>query len=156
MTRTVELSCLLAAPADRVWEEVNRPRLLLHVARPMIRFAPIDPPRFPERWADGPHLVSMRLGGVLPLGRQVIEVSRPAPRDGARLLLDRGRSASIRRWDHLIAVAPEGDGTRYTDRVEIDAGPRTPLVAAFARRFYAHRQRRWRRLAASGFDYGAG
>jgi len=38
-----------------------------------------------------------------------------------------------------------------TDRVHIDAGMLTPLVAAFARLFYAHRQKRWRALAKNGF-----
>jgi hypothetical protein len=35
--------------------------------------------------------------------------------------------------------------------VHIDAGMLTPLVAAFARLFYAHRQKRWRALAKNGF-----
>jgi len=31
------------------------------------------------------------------------------------------------------------------------AGMLTPLVAGFARLFYAHRQKRWRALAKNGF-----
>jgi hypothetical protein len=58
-----------------------------------------------------------------------------------------------RRWDHWIAIEPERRGTRYTDTVHIDAGLLTPLIVAFARIFYRHRQRRWRRLAKSGFAY---
>jgi hypothetical protein len=55
--------------------------------------------------------------------------------------------------DHWITIAPgAADGTtHYTDRVEIEAGLLTPLIAGFARVFYAHRQRRWRALAATGF-----
>jgi hypothetical protein len=33
------------------------------------------------------------------------------------------------------------------DRIEIDAGVMTPLVAGFAAIFYRYRQRRWRALA---------
>lgn len=155
MTAVVEIATLLDAPPDRVWAEVQRPALLMFVAAPMVRFRPVDPPTLPEVWADGPHLLAMSLRGVVPLGVQTIDISRPPPEGGVRFLRDDGHSASIRRWDHLITVAPDGDGTRYADRVEIDAGWRTPIVAAFARRFYAHRQARWRALVAAGFDHGA-
>ena len=55
---------------------------------------------------------------------------------------DDGHSAFIERWNHLMSVEPDDGGTRYTDRIEIDAGIATPIIAAFARRFYAHRQKR--------------
>jgi hypothetical protein len=155
VTRIVEISTHLDALPDRVWAEVQRPRLLFFVAAPMVRFRPVDPPDLPDAWHDGPHVLSMTLLGIVPLGRQVIDVSRPPPRGHTRFLRDAGRSASIRRWDHLISVAPDAAGTRYADRVEIDAGRRTPIVAAFAARFYAHRQRRWHALVAADFDYDA-
>ena len=43
--------------------------------------------------------------------------------------------------------------TRYTDVVEVHAGPLTSGRVLFAKAFYAHRQRRLSRLVASGFDY---
>lgn len=66
---------------------------------------------------------------------------------------DNGHGRSIPVCDHMIEVSPHGDGTLYTDRITVEAGVLTLFVAAFANRFYAHRQRRWRRLVASGFDY---
>jgi hypothetical protein len=39
--------------------------------------------------------------------------------------------------------------------VRIEAGWRTPVVGLFARLFFAHRHRRWRRLVRSKFDYGS-
>ena len=147
----VELSTVLDAPPERVWEEVNRPALLRFVAHPFVRFDPLDPPAFPERWEEREYRVRVRQLGVIPLGWQVIRIERPAPVGGTRYLRDNGRGALARRWDHLITVAPAGPGrTRYTDRVEIEAGPLTPFVWAYARAFYAHRQRRWRALVAEG------
>ncbi len=149
---TVELTTLLDAPAERVWAEVNRPALLQHVARPLVAFRPLDPPRFPERWDERPYRVGVRLFGVLPLGWQVVGIRRPPDTGLARHLRDDGHSALVRRWDHLITVEPAGPGrTRYTDRVEVEAGVLTPVVWAFAALFYRHRQRRWRDLAARGF-----
>ena len=95
----------------------------------------------------------MRLFGIVPIGRQIVGIEFPDARDGVKRLRDNGRSAIIRRWDHMIEIAPEQAGTRYVDRLEVDAGGLTAPIAFFARLFYAHRQKRWRRLARNGFDY---
>ena len=145
---------MLDMDADTVWRQVQRPRVLTHVSRPMLLLRPVDPPEWPEAWPDGEHVVSLWLLGFMPLARQVISVSRPPPSGGARHLRDNGRVALARRWDHLVTVEPLGDRTRYIDRVEIEAGWLTPLVAAFAAVFYRHRQRRWRRLARSELRSG--
>ena len=153
----IELSTLLDAPPERVWEEVNRPALLRFVTRPLVTFEPLDPPAFPERWEEREYRVRVRQFGAAPLGWQVVRIERPTPVDGAFYLRDNGRGALARRWDHLITVEPAGPGrTRYTDRVDIEAGLLTPLVWAYAWAFYAHRQRRWRALVARGFRYGEG
>jgi hypothetical protein len=43
--------------------------------------------------------------------------------------------------------------TRYTDDVEINAGPVTVSAWLFAQLFYFHRQRRLNRLVMAGFAY---
>jgi len=43
--------------------------------------------------------------------------------------------------------------TRYTDDVEIHAGPLTVPAWLFAQLFYFHRQRRLNRLVMAGFAY---
>jgi hypothetical protein len=54
----------------------------------------------------------------------------------------------IRAWSHSMKVEPIDDARcRYSDRIELDAGPLTPLVWLFASLFYRYRQSRWRRLA---------
>ena len=53
----------------------------------------------------------------------------------------------MRNWNHLIRIEPEGAGSRYTDEIEIGAGPLTPLISLYAKLFYRYRQRRWRKLA---------
>ncbi|MFQ6548292.1 SRPBCC family protein [Aestuariibius sp. 2305UL40-4] len=151
--KVVEVSTHLAATPDRVWDEVRRPALLLHIAAPLVRFEPVDPPTLPEQYAEGDYRMAMRLYGVVPLGEQVISISYPEPQNGTRFIRDNGYSDTIHRWDHLISIAPEGTGTRYADRIEIDAGWRTPALVAFAHLFYRHRQKRWRQLIARDFAY---
>lgn len=68
-----------------------------------------------------------------------------------RFLRDNGYGPLIQVWDHWIEISPEGDGTRYVDRVTVEAGWLTPLISGFAKLFYSHRQRRWKALAAANF-----
>lgn len=150
MIRTVELTTWLDAPPETVWEHAQTSALLRHVAAPLVRLVPRSG-AFPRRWRPGEHRAWMFLCGFLPLGWQAIGIEYPEAPEDTRVLRDNGHSPLIRRWDHWIEIAPENGGTRYTDRVHIDAGMLTPLVAAFARVFYAHRQKRWRALAQSGF-----
>ena len=90
----------------------------------------------------------MTLFGVVPIGMQTIGIEYPKGDDGY-VLRDNGRGTMISVWDHWIFVEPdEHGGTRYTDRVDVEAGVLTPFVSTFARAFYGHRQRRWQELAA--------
>ena len=146
----VQLETLLDSPASECIAAVMTPALLQHVASPWLSFEPVADSEWPARWVPGPFLVRMKLFRWLPLGVQTVDISVPVVKPGTLRVRDNGHSALIERWDHLISIEAVGSGTRYTDRVDIRAGWRTPFVWLFARGFYAHRQRRWRRLAASG------
>jgi hypothetical protein len=147
----VRLTTDLACTPDAAWDWVQRPRLLRHVAWPLVSFVAVEPAAWPERWAPGDYHVRMRIFGVLPMGAQRIRISHP-PCAPARCLRDDGQGTLARTWDHRITVeaAPDG-GTRYTDEVEVKAGVLTPMVWAFAQLFYRWRQHRWRRLASANF-----
>lgn len=50
----------------------------------------------------------------------------------------------LRTWNHDIVVSSTSEERcMYRDRVEIDAGIFTPIVALYAHWFYLSRQRRW-------------
>ncbi len=118
----------------------------------MIRFLPKGKP-FPDKWVEGEYRVWMLLFGWLPVGWQAIRIEMPQQASGKYVVRDNGYSRLIKRWDQWIEITAEGTGTRYIDRVEIEAGFLTPLIWAFARLFYAYRQRRWQRLVARRFAY---
>jgi hypothetical protein len=150
--RCTELDCL---PADAI-SHVRSPRLLEYVAAPWLRFEPVDPPKLPDEWEPGRYRVRMRLFGAIPLGTQWIGIRAVEQRGNRLLVHDQGSSPRVRVWDHRIEITPSaGGGTRYCDRVRIEAGWRTPFVGLFARLLFAHRHRRWRRLVRSKFDYGS-
>jgi len=150
-----ETSTTLAAPIDAVWEALQRPATLVYVSRGWLSFRPVDPPTLPERWPQdgGDFEVALTAFGILPIGRQVIGMSRSDDPGPARVIRDNGRGTLVRVWDHRITLMPEGsDATRYTDSLRIEAGWLTPLVVIWARGFYAHRQRRWHKLIRRGLD----
>jgi hypothetical protein len=153
-----EITTLLDARPERVWEELQRPELLEYVAAPLVAFDPIEPKPFPERWGEDEYRVAMKLFGVVPLGEQSIRTStvRAEDTDGGRFyqLRDDGTGRLAPRWDHLISVRETPDGkTVYTDEIDLNAGMLTPFVWLFAVVFYWHRQRRWRKLVADDFRY---
>lgn len=153
MARTVELTTKLACSAEEAWEWVRKPVLLEHITHPLMRFE-FDEPVGPfETWPAGEHRAQLFAFGKIPIGWQVIGIEYPETEAGRFLLRDNGYSPMIKRWDHWIIITSglvEGHAT-YTDRVHIEAGPLTMGVAAYAKRFYAHRQKRWRALAKSDF-----
>jgi hypothetical protein len=147
----IALSTRIAAAPDAVWTLVQRPDLLRHIAWPIIRFAPELGNSWPTQFIESePVPARLFLFGVIPLGVQWIVPSlhQPPHGDWPKRLRDNGHSRLIKRWDHWIILEPDGEGgTRYRDKVDVDAGLLTPIVGLFAHLFYRHRQRRWRNLA---------
>jgi hypothetical protein len=155
----VQVSTKLDCASQQVWREVQTSRLLEHISAPLLTFEPLDPPVLPTVWEKRRYVVRMKLFGMLPLGRQAIEISTPLIdyTSGRQMyqIRDNGYGDLIATWDHLISICEAADGrTHYTDRIDIRAGVLTPLIWLFAQVLYRHRQRRWRRLVGTNFAYG--
>lgn len=148
----VSLSTRIAMSPDEVWQKVQTPELLMHIAAPLVRFQLLEPAQASNFSSSDRFLARLTLFGFLPFGTQwivpTVHMDNAAP--WPKQLRDNGHSALITTWDHWITVEPDGDGgTRYRDEVEVKAGLLTPFIWAFAQIFYRHRQRRWRALARS-------
>jgi hypothetical protein len=143
--RTITVNTRLDAPADIVWHAVNTPHAFVHVARGMLRYPAAE--RLDRPWQVGDHVQGWTLlFGVLPFSYHHITVA--SIDDDARVLTSDEHGGVIRTWRHDVTVTPiDETACRYEDRIEIDAGWLTPVVAAYASLFYRHRQRRWRMLA---------
>jgi hypothetical protein len=150
----VDLAIVLPCDLEAAAEQVMSTRLLQYVAHPLVAFSPVAGTAFPDRWTEGTHWVRLKLFGFLPFGRQAIVISRPLLPGGVAIR-DAGHSALIPVWDHVITIQPTEGGVRYRDEVTVSARVLTPLIWLFAQLFYRHRQRRWLRLASTGFDYDA-
>lgn len=147
----VDLATILPCRMEDAVAHVMTMRLLQYVAPPLISFSADTGRPLPETWTEGTHGVRLKLFGVIPIGRPAIEISRPAFPDGFSIR-DAGHSALIPVGDHVITIEPHPEGVRSCDRVDVSARLLTPVIWLFARIFYGHRPRRWRRLVARGFD----
>lgn len=150
----VDVSTFLPVEPAEVESHLRTSRLLIYVASPLVKFIPCGAKQLPERWEEGTYWVSLRLLGFVPFGKQAVVISYPESRSSFSVR-DNGHSMLIKKWDHRITIDPSGTGTLYRDHVTIEAGVFTVFIWAFAQLFYRHRQRRWRQLVASGFNYAA-
>lgn len=150
----VDLTTVLPCRLQDAVGQVMQPRLLMHVARPLVRFTAIEPAMLPQLWSAGTYWMKLTLLGFVPFGKQAVVISFPAAAHGFAMR-DAGHSALVKVWNHRITITREAEQTIYRDQVDIDAGVLTPFVWLFAQVFYRHRQRRWVKLALAGFDYGA-
>jgi len=143
--RTVRVESTLPAPADRVWEAMQHPATLLYLMRGVLGLPALAGRT--DRLRQGEEASGwIFLLHVIPLHRHHFRVAKVDREAG--LVRSEERGGMLRRWDHDLHVVPIDDArSRYSDTIDIDAGPLTPLVALYAAAFYRYRHRRWRRLA---------
>jgi len=143
--RTVTVSTTLEAPADVVWTAATTPHAFVHVAKGMIRFPAAE--RLDRSWRVGDEIRGWTLLlGVVPFS--IHHLSIESIDDRSRTIVSDEGGGMIRSWRHELTTTPLGEHRcEYVDRIDIDAGPMTLLVAGFATVFYRYRQRRWRALA---------
>lgn len=141
----VERTSLLEAPAERVWDALQRTATFSYVSAPLLRFPVAELAE--ARWLPGMELEGrLLLLGFIPIGRHRIRIE--SVDETTRCLQTREGSRLLTRWDHEIRVEAVDDGAcRYRDRIEIEAGTMTPVVWLFASVLFRYRHLRWRRLA---------
>ena len=131
-------------------EIIRRPASLAYVSAPLLYFQLLedgeDEDWLAEEWVVGrEYALQLFLWRWIPLGRHwitLVEVDLAANTIRSH---ERGTLAPV--WKHTIQFMPVGENQLYySDEIEIQAGPVTPLVWLFAHIFYRHRQRRWRKL----------
>ncbi|MFZ1990000.1 MAG: hypothetical protein WAW96_09545 [Alphaproteobacteria bacterium] len=141
---TISRTSVLPVAAEELWRAVHDPNVLRRVVAPLLALEPLEPKVYPDEFMPATYIVSVKAFGWLPLGRQAINVSHPAPEPGESLpryvLHDKGSGDLARVWDHRITIEPLSETTcRLTDVVDVEAGALTPFVAVFARILLRHR-----------------
>ncbi len=148
----VRAATTLEIPARVAWDTLKRRDTFLYLTRGAMRYRDAD--SWPEiLLAPGVEIRTTVFPlGIPPGSPHTFRIVRV---DEGAMEIDTHESGGfIRTWNHSMKVEPVlDDRCRYTDRIELDAGPLTPLVWLVASLFYRYRQSRWRRLA---WQLGAG
>jgi len=100
--QTVTVRNQFAIHPDELWHEIQKTRLLLHVARPILKIRPLDPSKLPEFWEEKDYEVSLCLGGVFPIGRQTLSITWPKTEVTKRSVRDNGHGRFVRRSEEDI------------------------------------------------------
>ena len=143
MPTTIRITTTLPATPEAVWRRLSQVDTLRYIARPYAYFTPLEPM---TQWAQGAaYVLSLRVFGLLPLGRHHIRVVRWD--QDALEILTHEHNRFVKTWNHAITLEALPDGrTRFTDAVTLDAGAFTGLARLWSIAFYRHRQRKWRKL----------
>ena len=134
--RTVVLTHDYPVPAGRLWALVTDYDALAEVMQGLASFEGLPS----GRTQTGQILdVQVSLLGKLPPQPYRMEVLDCD--DVAMVLRSDEKGAGVRSWRHTLRVTPTETGSRLTDRIEIDAGWKTPIFAAWARYMYGARHK---------------
>ncbi|GAA2002059.1 hypothetical protein [Microbacterium ulmi] len=150
------LKLVVDCDADAAWRALHSPRAVAELYGPLVDLSPLESRGLPTTWEPGADVpVQLSVGGLVPLGRQLIHVSeiRTADAHGpVRVFRDSGIPltgplASLDVWDHQMAVSPApGDPARTLWRERLVIGG--PTAAALWPVLWSTWQWRGARIAA--------
>ncbi len=143
-TKTIAVTTLLQAGKSEVFRRLQKLETLQYIAAPYATFIPLESNQDIE-WEEGSTFYfRFYLFGIIPFGVHTIHVLYSGEDTG---ISTEEHNNHVPIWNHRIYLESiNQETTRYTDEVEIGAGWKTPFVALWAKAFYAHRQRKWRKL----------
>ena len=145
MARTIVLTHHYPYPARAVWDVATDMDAYRDVMGKLITFDSLPSGRV----SQGQQIdVRISVFGVMPWQDYAMTVE--AMDDAAMWFQSDERGAGIKSWRHHCSVEALDDGCRLTDRVEIDAGWKTPVFALWAKIVYRARHRPRLRILEDG------
>lgn len=125
----------LSCSIDSAWEALHNPAIFRAVSAPFTVFADQPGNPLPRRFRpDTDYTVSVRAGGVVPLGNQTIHLVDDVADWTSRVVTDTGHGTSgalglLRDWHHRMSLVARPDGgTDFSDTLSVRAGLLTPLL----------------------------
>ncbi|WP_437582649.1 hypothetical protein ACSAGD_10325 [Paramicrobacterium sp. CJ85] len=119
----VQLKLVLDTDPAAAWRALRSPTVMRELYAP---FVDVAVAKAGTRWTDAADEASLRLAGLVPLGRQLINLRYDeTSRAGVKIMRDTGKPTSgplstLRSWNHRMAVsaAPDDPGrTLLRDRL---------------------------------------
>jgi hypothetical protein len=143
--KTIYLETELPASADKVWHAMCHPASFTYVTCGLIGILALAGRTEPFREGESGTGWLLLLLHLIPISRHTIYLA--SLDEPARTLRSREHGGVLRTWNHTLHAEPAGDQRcRYSDTVDIDAGPLTGFIATLAIWVFQYRQRRWHKL----------
>lgn len=136
MTRTLTLTHDYPAPARAVWDIATDMESYREAMGRLMAFDGL-----PSGTIEEGQRVDLRVSlfGIMPW--QDYSMTVEACDHDAMTFQSDEHGAGVRSWRHHLSVEDTAHGSRLTDRVEVDAGWKTPLFALWARVVYRARHK---------------
>ena len=148
-SKTVVKTSIFPAGKSEIFRRLQSLKTLQYIAAPYATFTPVKKTDKNMIWEPGKTFAfQFKLFGVIPFGIHTIKVIDFSEQRG---IYTHEGNPSVPIWNHRISLKQmTKSSTRYTDEVEINGGWKTGFVYLWAKAFYAHRQRKWKKLLKKG------
>jgi hypothetical protein len=141
---TVKKSSVFPAAKDEIFRRLQKLKTLQYIAHPYATFKSVDDTEELTWQEDSAFAFHFKLFALIPFGVHTIKVIQFDIEKG---IYTQEGNKHVPVWNHKIILEKINENTtKYTDIVEIQAGWKTLFVYLWANSFYAHRQRKWKRL----------
>lgn len=145
MHKTLILEQVYPVDPDRLFRLVTDLDTLDAVTKPWVQFQHLPSGQVREGQVID---VAVSAFGLFPMLPYRMRVTRFDPE--ARLMRSEEDGLGIHMLTHELEVVPEAGGARLIDRIEIDAGWKTPVFTAWAQLIYGWRHHIRLRLLQEG------
>ena len=141
---TVKKSSVFPAAKEEIFRRLQKLKTLQYIAHPYATFKSVDDTEELTWQEDSAFAFHFKLFALIPFGVHTIKVIQFDIEKG---IYTQEGNKHVPVWNHKIILEKINENTtKYTDIVEIQAGWKTLFVYLWANCFYAHRQRKWKRL----------
>ncbi|MGH1578364.1 SRPBCC family protein [Planktotalea sp.] len=141
--KTVRLSHVYEHPPEKVWAVATDIDCLKEAVRGLLTFTGLPSGAIHKGQVLD---VEVSLFGILPAQPYRMEVVDFDPI--AMHFTSSEKGMGVKHWIHRLQVQPHALGAELIDEIDIEAGWRTPIIAAWARYMYKRRHKPRLRMLA--------
>jgi len=140
------ISSTLYNSAEKIWNKLLNIETLIEICKPMATFKSKLNEKEMKWEINKGYIFKLFIYGFIPFGDHKIILKKLDKEN--KIILSNEYNKIVKIWNHLIIMENLGENEiKYTDEVEIYAGIFTLFTAIWAKLFYKHRQKKWKRIS---------
>jgi len=140
------ISSTFSNSAEKIWNKLLNIETLIEICKPMVTFKSKLNEKEMKWEIKKEYVFKLFIYGFIPFGDHKI-ILKELDKEN-KIILSNENNKIVKIWNHLILMENVGENeVKYTDEVEIYAGIFTLFTAIWAKLFYKHRQKKWKRIS---------